>query len=82
MDDKGALSWFLETGTVTVNQSRYIDDCLERFGLAECKPVGTPADISAQLSKKGCPEAGSAEAVSMKAEDHRGTVGSLFYIAK
>ena len=82
MDDRCALSWFLEMqvkqspGMVTVNQSRYIDDCLERFDLAECKPEGTPADISAQLSKKGWPEAGSAEAVSMKAEDYRGKVGS------
>ena len=69
-------------GTVTINQSSYIDDCLERFGLAECKQVGTPVEISAQLSKKGCPETGSTEAVSMKAEDYRGIVGSLFYIAK
>ena len=74
MVDRGALSWLLQMQvgqsplTVTVNQSRYIDDCLERFGLAECKPVGTPADISAQFLKNGCPEAGSAEAVSMKAE--------------
>ena len=88
MDDRGALSCFLgmqvkqSPGTVTVNQSCYIGDCLERFDRAECKPVGTPADISAQLSKKGCPEAGSAEAVSMKAEDYRGNVGSLLYIAK
>ena len=87
MDDRGALSWFLGMqvkqlpGTVKVNQPRYIGDCLERFGLAQCKPVGTPADISAQLSKNGCPEAGSAEAVSMKAEDYRGIVCSLF-IAK
>ena len=88
MDDRGALSWFLgmqvkqSPGTVTVNQSRYIEDCLDRFGLAERKPVGTPADISAQLSKKCCSEAGSAEAVSMKAEDYRGVVGSLLYIAE
>ena len=40
MDDRGALSWFLgmqvkqSPGTVTVNQSRYIGDCLERFGVA------------------------------------------------
>ena len=88
MDERGALSCFLgmqvkqSPGAVTVNRSRYIDDCLKRFGLAECKPVGTPADISAQLSKKDCPETGSAEAVSMKAEDYRRIVGSLLYIAK
>ena len=66
-------------GTVTVNQSNNIDDCLERFGLAECKPVSTPVDISVQLSKKYCPEASSAAAVSMKAEYYRGIVGSLFW---
>ena len=69
-------------GTVTVNQSRYIDDCLERFGLAECKPVDPPAEIRAQQSKKGCPETGSAETVSMKTEDYRGLVGLFLYIAK
>ena len=64
MDDRGALSWFLgmqvkqSPETVTVNQSRVIDGCLGRFCLAECKPVGTSADISAQLSKKGCPKLG------------------------
>ena len=88
MDDRNRLLWFLgmqvkqSPGTVTVNQSRYIDDCLKRFGLAECKPVGIPADISAQLPKKVCPEAWSAEAVFMKAGDYRDIVGSLLYIAK
>ena len=62
-----------------MNQSNNIDDCLERFGLAECKPVSTPVDISVQLSKKYCPEASSAAARSMKAEYYRGIVGSLFW---
>ena len=85
MDERGALSWFLgmqvkqSPVTVTVNQSRYIDDCLERFGLADSKPMGTPADISAQPSKKDCTEAGPAEEVSKKAEDFRGFVGLLVY---
>ena len=58
MDEVGALSWFLgmqvkqSPGAVTVNQSRHIDDCLECYSLAECKPVGTLADISAQLSRR------------------------------
>ena len=87
VDDRRALSWFLamqvkqSPRTVTVNQPRYIDDCLVRFGLAGCKPVGTPADISAQLSKKDCHAAGSAEAVSMKAKT-TGIVRSLLYTAK
>ena len=69
-------------GTVTVNQSHYIDDCLEHFGLAECKPVGISANISGQLSKKDRTEAESPEAVSMKAEDYRGIMSSLLYMVK
>ena len=51
LDDRSSFSWFLgkqakqSSGTVTVNQSGYIDDCLERFNLAECNPVGTSAHI-------------------------------------
>ena len=63
-----------------MNPSNNIDDCLERFGLAECKPVSTPADIRVHFSEKYCPEAGSAAAVSMKAEYYRGVMGSILYI--
>ena len=74
IDDTGSLSWLLgiqvkqSSGFVTVIQLRYISDCLERFVPDNCEPKGTPADISAELSKKHCPEAGSAEAVFMKIE--------------
>ena len=75
MDALVASSWFLgmqlkqSPGTLTMNQSRYIDDCLEGFGVADCKPVGTPEGFSSQLWKKDCSEAMSTGAASMKAED-------------
>ena len=28
-----------------LSQSQYAEDLLERAGMANCKPVGTPADI-------------------------------------
>ena len=85
MYDRGGTSWFLQMqikqspGTVKMNQTNNIDNCLERLSLAKCKSVGTPDDISVQFSKKYCPEAGSAAAVSLKDEYYRGIVGSLLW---
>ena len=85
MDDRGLFFWFRRKhvkqspGSVTVNHSLYTGDCLERFGLADCKQKGTPAVMSSLFSKKGCPEAASSEAVSMKADDYRGLVGLILY---
>ena len=44
------------TRTVTMNQPCYIDDWLERFGLADWKSMGTSADISAQFPKMNGPD--------------------------
>ena len=84
MNERGAaLSWFLWiSGMIIVNQPRNNADWLERFVLADWKPVSKQADISAQLSKKDCLEVGSAEAMSMKATYYRGIMSSLLYIAK
>ena len=64
---------------MAVNHSLYTGDCLEFFGLADCKQKGTPALLRSQLSKKDCPEAASSEAVSMKGDDYRGIVGLSLY---
>ena len=50
---------------------------MKRFGLAGCKTVGTPADISAQIATKVFLVVDSAEAVSKKVDDCRVIEGSL-----
>ena len=88
LDDRGPLAWFLgmiikqQSGAVTVSQTQYIDECLRRYGLDDCKPVSSPADVNSSFSKADCPEGGSTEAAEMKGCDYRGIVGCLLYIAK
>ena len=88
MDDRGPLSWFLgmaikqQPGAVTVSQTQYIDECLRRFGLDDCKPVSTPADANSSFSRADCPKDGSTEAAEIKGCDYRAIVGCLLYIAK
>jgi hypothetical protein len=40
-------------GQVTMHQRGYVADVLERFGMSECKPVGTPVDLSTKLKRNG-----------------------------
>src|SRR6218665_674824 len=54
MKDLGQLSWFLginftyssESGTIEMNQSRYVEKMLSRFNMSECKPRSTPCDVN------------------------------------
>lgn len=35
---------------IDLDQITYVNDILSRFGMADCKPIGTPSDISTKLS--------------------------------
>lgn len=39
-----------EIDTIRLDQTNYIREILERFGMGECKPVGTPSDTNQKLS--------------------------------
>ena len=81
MKDLGNLHWLLgmeikrdrHLGTIEIHQTAYIDRVLERFGMADCKPVATPAEgILARL----------ADDVEGKADaEYMSLVGSLLYAA-
>lgn len=59
MKDLGHLSHFIgidftqEEGTVKMNQSRYIEKILERFGMADCKTRATPSEVKCDLTPEG-----------------------------
>ena len=61
MVDLGTVSQFLvlvvsmdtKGHTISVRQEGYIDGVLERFGMASCKPVGTPMEKDKQGMKGG-----------------------------
>lgn len=43
------------TRTLTISQREYVHKVLERFGMTDCKPVGTPLESSIKLTKADCP---------------------------
>ena len=53
MKDVGPLSWYLgiqfKCGDdyIEMNQSKYIENILNRFGMTDCKPKPTPCEIDA-----------------------------------
>lgn len=51
-DVEGVLGMRVTQGTdfIEIDQQRYIKDILERFGMADCKPMGTPRDTHQKLS--------------------------------
>ena len=59
MSDLDELHFFLRlefvrdrvARTITMNQSKYVMDVLKRFGMENCKPVGTPLDVNSKLMK-------------------------------
>lgn len=65
-------------GEIWIDQQRYTQDILERFGMENCKPIGTPSDINTKLS------------ISMVNPDnslvgkvpYQEAVGSLLYLAQ
>ena len=39
------------TCTISMNQTKHVMDVLKRFGMDDCKPVGTPLDVNCKLVK-------------------------------
>ena len=62
--------------TIAMNQKGYIKELLDRFGMAECKPVTTPFDINVTLMK---PEEDST--TEEKKLPYRELVSALMYLA-
>ena len=83
----GKLRWFLgmrircDDGFVSVNQEDYIKQMLLRYGMSECKPIGTPGVSNAKLSRADSPEADSEDHREMAKYDYRGLVGCLNYLS-
>ncbi len=56
MDDRGPLPWILGmskisgAGLESINQTHYIDECVNRLGHEGYKPVSTPADAAVMLA--------------------------------
>jgi len=58
-------------GTLKLSQGKYAAQVLEKFGMAECNPIGTPLEVGLQLVKAD----GSDDVLP-----YREAVGSLMYL--
>ena len=79
----GQLHYFLgmtviqnETkNSVWIGQPTYTEKLLEKFGMQDCNPVGTPVDVSSKLL------AASSEDEGIDQQLYQSVVGSLMYLS-
>ena len=64
--------------TITMSQAKYMEEVLERFGMEDCKPIGTPLDTKVKLVKLSNEEY-DADARRMASVPYKSAVGSLMY---
>jgi hypothetical protein len=64
--------------TITMSQSKYIEEVLKRFNMEECKPIGTPLDVNSKLLKLTEEEFQGIEE-EMQNIPYKAAVGSLMY---
>jgi len=57
---------------ITFDQEHYIDQILEKFGMSQCKPVGTPLDKSIQLKRDDSDN-------KVCSTNYRQIIGSIMY---
>jgi transposase InsO family protein len=86
MTDMGEVQWLLglevqhdkERKLFKLSQRKYIESVLERFGMADSKPVKTPMEQSVRLTADMSP-GDDRERATMAAVPYRSAVGSLMY---
>ena len=77
MTNLGKLSWFLGiqfeciNSTIKMNQSRYIEDILSKFGMADCKPCSTSCKMDIKKTN---------EVDLIKSKPYHEIIGSLICI--
>jgi hypothetical protein len=64
--------------TITMSQAKYVEEVLKRFGIEDCKPIGTPLDTKVKFVKLSNEEY-DADAPRMGSVPYKFAVGSLMY---
>ena len=88
MSDLGKLHWFLgmridqseDCSSVSIDQSKYIEDVANQFDVAELK-ASTPMDDQLKLSRHDMPKAGTIEHDEVLKLPYKALIGCLLYIS-
>lgn len=70
-----------KAGTISINQSQYIRQIIERFGMVDCNAVKTPTDLNQKLTKEMCPKDEESRKL-MESIPYQQAVGSLLFAAQ
>ena len=65
-------------GAIQINQTKYIENILQRFNMQDCKPAATPMQSGIRLSKKMSPS-NDKELEDIANVPYQNTVGSIMY---
>lgn len=68
-------------GIIKIHQHKYLKEVLERFHMADCNPVSTPADTNVKLTKEMAPT-DAAERREMETVPYQEAVGSVLFAAQ
>lgn len=66
-----------QKGEIKVSQASYINEILEKFGMKNCKPVGTPTDLNVKLDGDNTGDAGHEQGYEKFKGRYLEAVGSL-----
>lgn len=70
-----------EAGEISIDQSQYINEMLNKFGMTDCKGVSTPMDPNQKICKEMSPKS-EQEREEMKSTPYRQLIGSLLFAAQ
>jgi len=87
MKDLGEISSYLgigirrdrPNGAIFLNQFKYIDDILKKYGLENTASIATPMDVNVKLTKDMCPKT-QEEFEEMEHIPYQSAIGSLMYL--
>ena len=87
MTDLGDLKYFLgiefdqdlSAGTISIRQSKFAKDILEKFGMENSNPVKTPQEPGLKLTRSMCAD-GCKHAETMANVPYRNAIGCLMYL--
>jgi len=66
--------------SISLSQHQYCVNILDRFGMADCKPLSTPMEPNLHLSRSQCPQT-TQEVDQMRHTPYLAAVGALMYLA-
>ena len=66
------------TRTLSISQQRYIDNVLRRYNMQDSRPISTPMELKAKLTKSQSPQT-EAEAAAVRDVPYQSAVGALMY---